>query len=92
MLCLTFPQFFLNSKWNLLYVGQGLDIRWLNSSLIIFSVVEGASFIDILHLIPETLKLTRLGSIGVGDALNIEIDKQTQTIVDTVERVMAQRA
>ena len=52
--------------------------------------VDGARFS--LHLIPETLKLTRLGSIGVGDALNIEIDKQTQTIVDTVERVMAQRA
>lgn len=52
--------------------------------------VDGARFS--LHLIPETLKLTRLGSIGVGDTLNIEIDKQTQTIVDTVERVMAQRA
>lgn len=44
-----------------------------------------------LHLIPETLKLTNLGQCKVGDELNIEIDSQTQVIVDTVERVLAKR-
>ncbi|MGL5668392.1 MAG: riboflavin synthase subunit alpha, partial [Shewanella sp.] len=44
-----------------------------------------------LHLIPETLKLTNLGQCQVGDELNIEIDSQTQAIVDTVERVLAKR-
>lgn len=44
-----------------------------------------------LHLIPETLTLTNLGLCKVGDALNIEIDSQTQVIVDTVERVLARR-
>jgi riboflavin synthase len=44
-----------------------------------------------LHLIPETLRQTNLGDCGFGDELNIEIDSQTQTIVDTVERVLARR-
>ncbi|QIZ76514.1 riboflavin synthase subunit alpha [Ferrimonas lipolytica] len=42
-----------------------------------------------IHLIPETLRLTNLSERQVGDAINIEIDSQTQTIVDTVERVLA---
>ncbi|QSX42472.1 riboflavin synthase subunit alpha [Shewanella cyperi] len=44
-----------------------------------------------LHLIPETLRLTNLSLVSEGDWLNIEIDSQTQTIVDTVERVLAAR-
>ncbi|GGI85404.1 riboflavin synthase subunit alpha [Shewanella gelidii] len=42
-----------------------------------------------LHLIPETLNLTNLDQCKVGDELNIEIDSQTQAIVETVERVLA---
>ena len=44
-----------------------------------------------VHLIPETLQRTLFGSRQVGDCINIEIDAQTQAIVDTVERVLAQR-
>ena len=44
-----------------------------------------------VHLIPETLQRTLFGSRQVGDSINIEIDTQTQAIVDTVERVLAQR-
>ncbi|MGS0681607.1 riboflavin synthase subunit alpha [Shewanella sp. 125m-7] len=44
-----------------------------------------------LHLIPETLKLTNLDGYVKGDKINIEIDSQTQAIVDTVERVLAKR-
>ncbi len=42
-----------------------------------------------VHLIPETLKLTTFGQVAVGDVLNLEIDSQTQAVVDTVERVLA---
>ena len=48
--------------------------------------VEGPSFS--LHLIPETLALTNLGDLVPGSAVNIEIDTMTQTIVNTVERMM----
>jgi len=44
-----------------------------------------------VNLIPETLERTNIGSRQVGDRINIEIDPQTQAIVDTVERVMAER-
>ncbi|MCW9089467.1 MAG: riboflavin synthase subunit alpha [Gammaproteobacteria bacterium] len=51
--------------------------------------VEGDEFN--VNLIPETLQRTNIGSRQVGDRINIEIDPQTQAIVDTVERVMAER-
>ncbi|MEZ9041764.1 MULTISPECIES: riboflavin synthase subunit alpha [unclassified Vibrio] len=42
-----------------------------------------------VHLIPETLNRTLFGAREVGDQVNIEFDPQTQAIVDTVERVLA---
>ncbi|MCD9524561.1 riboflavin synthase subunit alpha [Photobacterium carnosum] len=42
-----------------------------------------------VNLIPETLQRTNLESRMINDVINIEIDPQTQAIVDTVERVMA---
>ncbi|MCO7261399.1 riboflavin synthase subunit alpha [Dickeya zeae] len=45
-----------------------------------------------VHLIPETLQRTTLGQKRLGDRINIEIDPQTQAIIDTVERVMARQA
>lgn len=42
-----------------------------------------------VNLIPETLQRTTIGTRNAGDRVNIEIDPQTQAIVDTVERVMA---
>jgi len=44
-----------------------------------------------VHLIPETLSVTTFGSLKEGDSINLEIDSQTQSIVDTVERVMSER-
>jgi len=42
-----------------------------------------------VHLIPETLQRTLFGQRVVGDKVNVELDPQTQAIVDTVERVLA---
>ena len=44
-----------------------------------------------VHLVPETLRLTNLGSRRVGDRVNIELDARTVAIVDTVERVLEER-
>jgi riboflavin synthase len=44
-----------------------------------------------LHLIPETLRLTNLGLKQVGDRVNIELDARTVAIVDSVERILAER-
>ena len=42
-------------------------------------------------LIPETLRSTNLSALVVGSEVNIEVDRQTQVIVDTVERVLAEQ-
>ena len=44
-----------------------------------------------VFLIPETREVTVIESRAVGDTINLEIDTQTQAIVDTVERVLASR-
>lgn len=45
-----------------------------------------------VHLIPETLQRTLFGTRQVGDKINVEIDAQTQAVVDTVKRVLAKTA
>ena len=57
------------------------------------SLTVGETYADgfSLYLIPETLAITTLGQKQVGDIINIELDQQTQTIVQTVERIMAER-
>lgn len=52
---------------------------------------DGAGVEFSVNLIPETLSRTVLGSRLVADSVNIEIDPQTQVIVETVERVLASR-
>jgi len=44
-----------------------------------------------INLIPETLERTNFSLLSVSDPVNIEVESQTQVIVDTVERVMAER-
>lgn len=44
-----------------------------------------------IHLIPETLEVTTFGTACVGDAINLEVDPQTQAIVETVKRFLNQQ-
>lgn len=41
-----------------------------------------------VSLIPETLERTTLGDVAVGDHVNLELDAQTQTIVETVRNLL----
>lgn len=50
---------------------------------------ENLTFSFCVNLIPETLARTTLGARLIGDSVNIEIDPQTQVIVETVERMLA---
>ncbi|MDG2962543.1 riboflavin synthase subunit alpha [Exercitatus varius] len=45
-----------------------------------------------VNLIPETVQRTLIAKREVGDLVNIEIDPQTQAIVDTVERYLTNRS
>ena len=60
------------------------------ASLTITRVDRDASRFTI-SLIPETLAKTTFGAATVGGVVNVEIDRSTQAIVDTVERVLAQQ-
>lgn len=59
------------------------------SSLTVGETYAAGSFE--LHLIPETLRLTNFIHKRAGDRINIELDPRTVAIVDTVERVLAER-
>ena len=62
----------------------GLD----GCSLTIGSVGEDSFCV---HLIPETLRRTLFGTRQAGNTVNLEIDPQTQAVVDTVGRILAAR-
>ena len=42
-----------------------------------------------VNLIPETCRITTFGQAYVGEKIHLEIDSQTQTIVETIERMRA---
>ena len=57
------------------------------ASITVSSVEREAGTFSI-SLIPETIERTTLGQLAIGDKVNVEVDSQTQTIVETIERVM----
>lgn len=72
---------FIFSKGYVALNGASLTVVEVNRESATFSVA----------LIPETLARTTFSSVKVGDRLNIEIDKSTQVIVETIERIMKER-
>ncbi|MGC8119351.1 riboflavin synthase subunit alpha [Marinobacter sp. VGCF2001] len=57
----------------------------INGASLTIGEVEGNRFN--VHLIPETLRATTFGQVSREQKVNIEIDSQTQTIVDTLARL-----
>ena len=57
--------------------GASLTVSAVDRALCRFSV----------SLIPETLARTTLGLVAQGDRINVEVDAQTMTTVETVERL-----
>jgi riboflavin synthase len=62
----------------------------LDGSSLTVSSQRGESSFSV-HLIPETQRLTNFPQRTPGDRVNVELDARTVAIVDTVERVMAER-
>jgi riboflavin synthase len=62
----------------------------LDGSSLTVGKVDVAGRFDV-HLIPETQRLTNFARKSVGDFVNVELDPRTVAIVDTVERVIAER-
>ena len=51
---------------------------------------DGSGWFEV-WLIPETLRMTTLADKRVGDTLNIEIERSTQVMVDTVRDAVAEK-
>lgn len=62
----------------------------LNGCSLTIAEVDGARFS--VHLIPETRDVTTFGLVKVGDRINVEVDPQTQAVVDTVQRLLTEPA
>ena len=62
----------------------------LDGSSLTVSSERGEDYFSV-HLIPETQRLTNFPLRQVGDRVNVELDARTVAIVDTVERVLAER-
>lgn len=62
----------------------------LNGCSLTLAQVEPERFA--VYLIPETLRMTTFGQLEPGARVNLEIDPQTQAIVDTVERYLNLRS
>ena len=81
--------FLVPSEWRKYLVPKGFIA--LNGASLTLAEFDRQSGRGEVNLIPETLDRTNLGQIDVGSRLNMEVDATTQTIVDTVERVLAER-
>lgn len=73
------------SEW-MCYILEKGYIALNGASLTVVDVHEEGSFS--VHLIPETLQLTNLGTLNPGDRVNVELDSQTQAIVEAVKRYL----
>ncbi|WP_111979479.1 riboflavin synthase subunit alpha [Algibacillus agarilyticus] len=80
-------EFSISPEWQKYIMYKGYI--GLNGCSLTLGEVSPNSFY--VHLIPETLNITNFDKLRVGHKVNVEIDTQTQTIVDTIERVMASK-
>ena len=69
------------------YLGLKGFIALNGASLTIADLDRDASTIAV-SLIPETLSRTTFDAVRVGDRLNLEVDPQTQAVVDTVRAML----
>lgn len=84
----TIPEQFKRFVFSKGYIGiDGISLTIGDVRADVQAGIKGARFN--VNLIPETLQRTNIGSRQPGDRINIEIDPQTQAIVETVERIMA---
>ena len=80
--------FQMDNQWQDYLLPKGY-VALNGASLTIGAQVKNQTFS--VHLIPETLRMTTFGQVKPGMEVNLEIDPQTQAIVDTVKSFMKQK-
>ena len=61
----------------------------LNGASLTIAELDRATGTISVSLIPETLARTTFDTAAIGDLVNLEVDSQTQAVVDTVRAVLA---
>lgn len=74
--------FRLDPKWMRYIFAKGYIA--LNGTSLTIAAVDKSTSSFTVWLIPETLSVTTFGSKKIGDKINVEIERSTQVIVDTV--------
>ncbi len=64
----------------------------LNGVSLTIAEIDRSAVTIAVSLIPETLARTTFGRLEVGDRINLEVDSQTQAIVDTVREVLKDKS
>ena len=63
----------------------------VNGASLTVAAIDRAADTFSINLIPETLARTNFALLTRGSLVNIEVESQTRVIVETVERIMAER-
>ena len=63
----------------------------VNGASLTVAAIDRAASTFSINLIPETLARTNFALLTQGSLVNIEVEAQAQVIVETVERIMAER-
>lgn len=80
-------RFAVEPEWMRLLFHKGF-VALDGASLTISALDRPSGWFEV-SLIPETLARTTFGFRDVGDRVNLEVDAQTQAVVETVERLLA---
>lgn len=80
--------FYLHNKHIMKYILNKGFIGVDGISLTVGGVVNDRFYVN---LIPETIVRTTIAEKKLGEKVNVEIDTNTQAIVDTIERLMVQK-
>ena len=75
--------FEVSNEWKRFLFPKGFIA--LNGVSLTLAEFDRENGIGQVNLIPDTLEKTNLGSVESGDVLNLEVDAQTQSIVETTE-------
>lgn len=79
-------RFAVRSEWMKYLPHKGFVA--LDGASLTIAKADNASNEMTICLIPETIARTTLGRVEPGSWVNLEVDAQTQAVVDTVERLM----
>ncbi len=80
----------LREPWNRYIFPRGF--LSINGCSLTLAEADGDAGWCRVNLIPETIRVTGLFQYKAGDRLNIEVEQQTQVLVDVVERVLTRQA